>query len=72
MRKISTKSKERGNRQHLNRGYLSTTGAIGLDLVPGLNLGVGLRLRSEKLELGIWVEPNGLAQIDPIFWMVGP
>ena len=72
MRKISTKSKERGNRQDLNPGYLSTTEAIGLDLVPGLSLGVRLRLRSEKLELGIWVESDGLARIDPIFWRVGP
>ena len=24
------------------------------------------------LELGIWVEPDGLARIGPIFWRVGP
>ena len=24
------------------------------------------------VELGIWVEPDGLARIGPIFWRVGP
>ena len=41
------------------------------ELYPTLQIDLGFDVES-WVELGIWVEPDGLARIGLIFWRVGP